>query len=112
MLVLRDPAAVEIIGDPGLRQLVARRFAEILAGEVHDRDRHGIMIVVEPADTVDAIEEESGFAVLRDFFDEVGFGDPEFQPAAAPCLCFTANLRTEPGCCVYATRMVLPTRQV
>ena len=82
MLVLRDPAEVENICDPGMRKLVARRFAEILAGEVHDRERHGFMIVVEPADTVDAIEEESGFAVLRDFFDEVGFGDPEFQPSA------------------------------
>ncbi len=82
MFVLRKPADVDSISDPYLRAVVGGRFAEICAGEVFDRERHGFMIVVEPADTVDAIEEESGFAVLRDFFDEVGFGDPEFQPAA------------------------------
>jgi len=40
--------------------------------------RHGYMLVVEPGDTVQTIERQSGIAVLTDLFGETCFGDPEF----------------------------------
>jgi len=40
------------------------------------------MLVVEPGDTVEAIERESGCPMLRNTFDDARFGDPEFTPAA------------------------------
>ena len=48
MLILRDPALANTIADPNIRALVKQRFADILADEPYDYDRHGYMIVVEP----------------------------------------------------------------
>ena len=81
MLVIRDPAATKTIGDPAIRGPVERRFAEILAGETYDHDRHGYMIAVEAGDTAAALEEESGCRILRNFFDDARFGDPDFSPS-------------------------------
>ena len=81
MLVIRDPAAAKTIGDPAIRGPVERRFTEILAGEPYDYDRHGYMIAVEAGDTAEALEEESGCRILRNFFDDARFGDPDFSPS-------------------------------
>jgi len=81
VLVIRDPALVEYISDPEIRRLVERRFTEILAGEAYDYDRHGYMIAVEAGDTAEALEEESGCRILRNFFDDARFGDPDFTPS-------------------------------
>src|ERR1019366_1611891 len=81
MLILRDPALAKRIADPDIRSLVEQRFVEILAGEPYDYDSHGYMIVVEPGDTVDALEEESSCRILRNLFDKTRFGDPDFAPS-------------------------------
>jgi hypothetical protein len=81
MIVIRDPALTKYIDDQDLRNLVQRRFAEILAGEAYDYDRHGYMIVVEANDSVEALEKESGCGILRNFFDDARFGDPGFAPS-------------------------------
>ena len=39
------------------------------------------MIVVEPGDTVAALEEECGCPILRNLFDEVRFGEPGYAPS-------------------------------
>ena len=82
MLVLRSPDEAARIADPDIRNLVQLRFAQVCAGEPYDPDRHGYMLVVEPGDTVQTIERESGIPVLTDLFGEARFGDPEFTPAA------------------------------
>jgi hypothetical protein len=82
VLVLRSPHQAAHIADPGIRRLVETRFAQVCAGEPHDPNRHGYMIVVAPDDSVEAIERESGCPVLRNTFDDARFGDPEFTPAA------------------------------
>src|SRR5450759_1298524 len=81
MLILRDPATAKRITDPDIRSLVEQRFVEILAGEPYDYDQHGYMIVMEPGDSVDALEEESSCPILRNLFDDAGFGDPDFAPS-------------------------------
>ena len=81
MLVLRDPKLASSITNPDIRALVEQRFAEICAGEPYDYDRHGYMIVVEPGDTVDALEKESGCAILYDPFGDVPYGHPDFTPS-------------------------------
>ena len=81
MLILRDPALAKRIADPDIRSLVEQRFVEILAGEPYDYDQHGYMIVVEPGDSVDALEEESSCRILRSLFDDTRFGDPDFAPS-------------------------------
>jgi len=82
VLVLRSPDDASRIADPEIRNLVKLRFAQVCSGETYDPDRHGYMLVVEPGDTVEAIERESGCPMLRNTFDDARFGDPEFTPAA------------------------------
>lgn len=81
MIVLRDPAAVSSIADPDIRHLVQQRFTEICDGVPFDPDLMGYMIVVEPGDTVDALEVESSCHILCNLFDDIRFGDPEFDPS-------------------------------
>ena len=81
MLILRDPAMARSITDPDIRALVQQRFREICAGEPYDYDQHGYTIVVEPGDSVDALEEESSCPILRNLFDKTRFGDPDFAPS-------------------------------
>ena len=80
MLVLRDPALASRIANSEIRSLVTQRFAEVCAGEVYNYDEHGYMIVVEPGDSVEALEQESSLPILRNLFDEVTFPNPEFSP--------------------------------
>lgn len=81
MLILRDPLLINLIADPGLHELVALRFTQILAGEAYDYERHGYMVVVEPGDTVAQLEEETHLAILHGLFDDVPYGDPDFAPS-------------------------------
>ena len=80
MIVLRDPQATSQITDPYIRDLVALRFSQILAGEPYDYDRHGYKVVVEPGDTVEQLEQEIGLPILHGLFDDIPFGDDDFTP--------------------------------
>ena len=80
MIVLRDPQATSQISDPYIRDLVALRFAQVLAGEPYDYDQHGYMVVVEPGDTVEQMEQEIGLPILHGLFDDVPFGHDDFVP--------------------------------
>lgn len=70
-MILRWQAAlpIRIFGN-----LVEQRFREICAGEPYDYDSHGYMIVMEPVDSVDALEEGSSCPILRNLFDDTHFG--------------------------------------
>lgn len=81
MIILRNPSAISSISDPGIRRLAEHRFTEICAGEAYDYDLHGYMIVVEAGDSVDALEKESSCPILRNLFDDVGFGSLDFAPS-------------------------------
>ena len=74
MIVLRDPKAVISIPDPEIRRLVAQRFAEVWPDETYDPNVDGYMIVVEPGDTVDAIEAECSCRILRNHLGDVRWG--------------------------------------
>lgn len=80
MIVLRDPQSVGKVTDSYIRELVALRFAQIMAGEPYDYDRHGYMVVVELGDTVEKLEQEIGLPILHGLFDDLQFGDPDFTP--------------------------------
>jgi len=80
MLRIRGPAEVGRIVDPMLSRLVAERFAQICDGEPYDPDVHGEMIVVEPGDTLESLERESGLPIATNPFDDSRFPDPDFVP--------------------------------
>lgn len=80
MLILRDPAATSQVTDPSIHELVSLRFRQILAGEPYDYDRHGYMVIVEPGDSVEQLEQAVGLPILHDLFDDLPYGDPDFTP--------------------------------
>lgn len=81
MLILNDPSLVNHIPDLAIRELVHRRFSEICGGEPFDYDLHGYMIVVEPGDSVELLEQEVGWPILRNLFDDSRYGEPDFTPS-------------------------------
>lgn len=81
MIILRNPTAVTCIADPDIRSIVEQRLSEICAGETYDYDLHGYMVVVEPGDSVAALEKETSCPILHNYFDDVCFGDPDFSPS-------------------------------
>lgn len=78
MRVIRDPT-LTIINDPGIRNLVEKRFTQILDGEPYDYDRHGYMIVVEEGDSVTDLEAETCCAIS---------GDPMYEALEEHDCCF------------------------
>jgi len=80
MIVLPDPAATSQITDPYIHDLVSLRWSQVLAGEPYEYDRHGYMVVVEPGDTVEQLEQEIGLPILHGLFDDIPFGDEDFTP--------------------------------
>jgi hypothetical protein len=80
MISLRDPQATSQVTDPYIRDLLSLRWSQVLAGEPYDYDRHGYMVVAEPGDTVEQLEQEIGWPILHGLFDDVPFGDPDFTP--------------------------------
>ena len=80
MIVLRDPATTSQVTDPYIRDLVSLRWSQILAGEPYDYDRHGYMVIVEPGDTVEQLEQEIGLPILHGLFDDLPYGNPDFTP--------------------------------
>lgn len=80
MLVLRDPSEAVVVNDPDLRALIEQRFEDICDGEDFDPDLHGQFIVVEPGDSVEALEKESGCPILGSYIGNSRYGDPGFKP--------------------------------
>jgi hypothetical protein len=80
MLILNDPSLVDRIPDPAIRELVHRRFSEICGDELYDYDLHGYMIVVEPGDSVEVLEQAVGWPILQGLFNGSRYGEPDFTP--------------------------------
>lgn len=80
MLVLRDPSVASSITDNDIRELVEQRFEDICDGEAYEVDVHGFMIVVEPGDSTEELEEGSSCPILRSYIGNARYGDPEFKP--------------------------------
>jgi len=81
MLVLRDPTWTSRIAHSGIRRLVNQRFTEVCAGEAYEYDQHGYMVVVEPGDSVDTLEQETGCSILHNLFDDTPYCNLEFSPS-------------------------------
>lgn len=100
MLILRDPAQVDQITDPGIRTLAAQRFREVSVDQPYDPDVLGPFVVVEPGDTLETIEATTSCWLSTSLFDEnVHYGDEgyvssfEFMEEHPACFeaCFIFN---------------------
>jgi hypothetical protein len=64
MLVLRDRASIAAIEDPDLRALIEARVESLAEYDDYDLDELVNFVVVEPGDSLPAIDEQLGRPVL------------------------------------------------
>ncbi len=74
MLILKSPSSIDSITDPKILKLVKMRHDQ-LGDEMFDS-----VIIIEAGDSLSDIEEEIGFSILTNLFDNVRFPDPDFVP--------------------------------
>jgi hypothetical protein len=80
MIVLRDPQQLTQVVQPDIKAFLRRRFHDICDPEPYDPDEHGFFILVEPGDTSEQIESDTGYSLLKSLFSDTVYGDPDFSP--------------------------------
>ncbi len=80
MIVLRDPQQLTQIAHPEIKTFLQQRFHDICAPEPYDPDEHGYFILVEPGDTSEQIELDTGYSLSKSLFNGTVYGDPDFTP--------------------------------
>lgn len=63
-----------------IHPIAQQRIADMIDGEDYDPDLHGPVVVVEPGDTVEQLEQQLGCSILQDPWDGTRFGDDGFTP--------------------------------
>ena len=74
MLILKSPPSIDSITDPNILKLVKLRHDQL--GD----EMFVSVIIIETGDTVEDIENEIGFFVMTNLFDDVRYPDPDFVP--------------------------------
>ena len=72
MLKIQNLSQLNLVTDTDIRDLLRLRFEQL--------DMNVSMFIVESGDIVEDIEEEIGFCILTNLFDDVRFPDPDFVP--------------------------------
>ena len=85
MLKIQNLSQLNLITDPDILKLVKMRHDQ-LGDEMFDS-----AIIIEAGDSISDIEQEIGFSILTNLFDDVRFPDPDFVP------CF--EVLEDHGCC-------------
>ena len=74
MLILKSPSSFDSITDLDILKLVKMRHDQ-LGDEMFDS-----VIIIEAGDSISEIEQEIGFFVMTNLFDNVRYPDPDFVP--------------------------------
>ena len=74
MLILKSPSSIDSIIDPDILKLVKMR-RDKLGDEMFDS-----VIIIEAGDSLSDIEQEIGFSILTNLFDDIRYPDPDFVP--------------------------------
>jgi len=85
------PPVLPQVGNPAIRALLDRRFRELSAEEPYDPEVIGYFVLVEPGDSMAAIEAETGCWLLTSPFSDGCYGDEDYAP------CFEV-LEEHPAC--------------
>ena len=83
MLKIQNLSQLNLVTDVDILDLLQFRFDQL--------DMNVTMLIVGPGDSISDIEEEIGFCILTNLFDDVSYPDPDFVP------CFEA-LEDHGGC--------------
>jgi hypothetical protein len=74
MLQIQNLSQLNSITDPDILKLVKLRHSQ-LGDEMFDS-----VFIIEAGDTVQDIEQEIGFSILTNLFDDIRYPDPDFVP--------------------------------
>ena len=74
MLILKSPSSIDSITDLDILKPVKMRHDQ-LGDEMFDS-----VIIIEAGDSLSDIEQEIGFSILTNLFDDVRYPDPDFVP--------------------------------
>ena len=80
MIVLRDSQQLTQVVQPDIKAFLRRHFHDIYDTEPYDSDEHGFFILVEPGDTSEQIELDTGYSLLKSMFTDTVYGDSDFMP--------------------------------
>ena len=75
MLISKSPPSIDSITDPNILKLVKMRHDQ-LGDEMFDS-----VIIIEASDSLSDIEQEIGFSILTNLFDDISYPDPDFVPS-------------------------------
>ena len=74
MLILKSPSSFNSITDPDILKLIKLRHDQL--GD----EMFGLLIIVEVGDSLSDIEQEIGFSIMTNLFDDVRYPDTDFVP--------------------------------
>ena len=74
MLIIQNRSQLHHIIHPDIHKLVTLRLTQL------DSILPTPMIIMEPGDSLSDIEEEIGFPILTNLFDDISYPDPDFMP--------------------------------
>jgi hypothetical protein len=75
MLKIQNRSQLNTIIDQNILKLVTLRLAQL------GSTLTAPMIIIEPGDCLSDIEEEIGFSILTNLFDDISYPDPDFMPS-------------------------------
>lgn len=86
MIEIRDAQAmrraIDTAVDMELRDLLTRRFDQLGFVEGYDLGELAHFLILQPEDTMEALDAALGFSLLINFVDGTPYGDPAFVPSA------------------------------
>ena len=74
MLKILTMSQLNLVTDADILDLLRLRFEQL------NLEMNVTMFIVEPRETVEDIEEEIGFPILTNLFDDVRYPDPDYVP--------------------------------
>ena len=74
MLILKPPSSFDSITDLDILKLIKLRHDQL--GD----EMFGSVIIIEAGDSLSEIEQEIGFSILTNLFEDVRYPDPDFVP--------------------------------
>ena len=78
---LHSPDDLAGIADTSLSGVIRQRFRELAAYDDYTFDELAEFWLIEPADTVEALEAATQLRIVHDWFSDARYPDPDFSPA-------------------------------
>ena len=75
MLKIHNQSQLTLIINPDIHKLITLRLTQL------DTILPSPMIIMEQGDSLSSIEEEIGFSILTNLFDDISYHDPDFVPS-------------------------------